>query len=237
MASVKRGRKAQDLTAERASANGPSNGGLLKEHAYRELKQRILSGALAPGSFLAERQLAGELGMSKTPVRAALERLELEGYITVSPQQGILVRDLSFHDIADQYEIRAALETYVLRTLAGQLTAAQLELLRENLRVQEVNARDGDVDRAVQLDADFHFLFCKFLGNQEILRVMGHLRDKMRRLITRVFTINPGRILTSYQEHLGIADAVIQGDALLAVQRIEDHLQYGKQCLLSPRHG
>ena len=209
--------------------------GLLKEKAYLELKQRILDGTFAPGTFLAERQLAQQLGMSKTPIRAALERLELGGFITVSPQQGILVRDLTIQDIADQYEIRLALETFVLRAVSGRLTDSQKDQLHGNLVEQEANTRGGSVDQAVQLDADFHILFGEFLGNQEILRVMSHLRDKMRRIIARVYRLNPGRILTSYQEHSAIAEAVLLGDAALAAQRIEDHLEFGKQCLLSPR--
>src|SRR5437870_2186503 len=98
---------------------------LLKERAYSEIKRRILDGGFAPSTFLSERQLASQLAMSKTPIRAALERLEMEGLVVVSPQQGILVRDLSVHEIADLYEMRAALETYVVRAVAGQLTAGQ----------------------------------------------------------------------------------------------------------------
>src|SRR5262249_52042289 len=78
--------------------------GLLKDRAYDEIKRYILNNDFPPGTFLAERQLAAQLGMSKTPVKAALERLELEGLICVSPQQGIVVRDLSVQEIADQYE-------------------------------------------------------------------------------------------------------------------------------------
>src|SRR5213080_3141617 len=76
-------------------ADGPAVRGLLKERAYAEIKQRILSGAFAPGTFLSERQLALQLQMSKTPIRAATERLEQEGFLTISPQQGIVVHDLS----------------------------------------------------------------------------------------------------------------------------------------------
>ena len=92
-----------------------SSRSLLKEQAYEQIKSRLLNNNYPPGSFLAERRLAENLGMSKTPVRAALERLELEGFITVSPQQGIVVRELSVREIADQYELRAALESYTLR--------------------------------------------------------------------------------------------------------------------------
>jgi DNA-binding GntR family transcriptional regulator len=208
---------------------------LLKERAYAEIKRNILSGGLPPGSFVAERQLAAGLGMSKTPIRTALERLEFEGFITISPQQGIIIRDLSLHEIADHYEIRIVLEAYIARMIAGQLTAEQKERVRANLKAQAA-VRDGrDVPAAVSLDAEFHILFGEFLGNQEILRVMGQLRDKVQRIITKVYQINPGRIASSYEEHRAIADAVLRGEAVQAAQLLEEHLNFGKQHLLSPR--
>src|SRR5262245_25517969 len=144
----------------------------MKVRAYNEIKQFIQRGDLAPGSFLAERQLADQLGMSKTPIRAALVRLEAEGFVTISPQQGILIRDLTVPEIVDQYEIRAALETYVVRTLAGKLTADQVARLRENLAAQEALTPEVDAAPGVALDVEFHTLFSEFLGNREILGVM-----------------------------------------------------------------
>src|SRR5690349_12584816 len=78
----------------------------LKHRAYAALKSRILSGALSPGELLSERLLAQDLKMSKTPVHAALERLEGEGLVTVTAQQGIIVRAISPEEIADHFEIR-----------------------------------------------------------------------------------------------------------------------------------
>jgi DNA-binding GntR family transcriptional regulator len=209
--------------------------GLLKERAYDEIKGLILGGDLAPGTFLAERQLAARLGMSKTPVRSALERLESEGFISISPQQGAIIRDQSLHEIADQYEIRTAIETFVARQLAGHLTREQVDQVRTNLEAQRENLGVGSVERGVALDEAFHTLFCEFLGNHEILRVMGQLGDKVHRVISQVFTLNVSRIASSYREHQAIADAIIDGDANLASRLIEEHLQFGKLALLSPR--
>jgi DNA-binding GntR family transcriptional regulator len=214
------------------AANGR---GLLKERAYVEIKQHILNNVYAGSGFLAERQLASQLGMSKTPIRAALERLELEGFVTISPQQGIIVRELSIHDIADLYEIRTALETFVFRRLAGRLTPAQIGRLRANLDAQKNNRASHDIERGITLDTDFHLLFCEFFGNQEMLRVMKALSAKIHRVMSQVFTINPDRMADSYAEHCALADAVIGGDAALAARRIEEHLELGKQVLLSPR--
>jgi DNA-binding GntR family transcriptional regulator len=216
-------------------ANGGVRG-LLKERAYEELKRRLLNNHYPPGSFLAERQLAEQLGMSKTPVKAALERLEHEGFITVSPQQGIVVRELALREIADQYEIRVALETFTVRSVAGKLAPDQVARLKANLKAQDAIRGTNQVARAVELDAEFHTLFAEFLGNQEILRVTMQLREKMQRVITAVFHINAARIDSSYEEHRAIAEAVLRGDGAEAARMAERHLMIGKQFLLAPRH-
>jgi DNA-binding GntR family transcriptional regulator len=215
---------------------GTGERGLLKQQAYVALKTLIQDSTFPPGEFLSERQLAARLGMSKTPVKAALERLEFEGFITVSPQQGIVVRDLSIHEIADLFEIRLAMETFVVRAIAGKLTAAQQLQLQRNLDQQTQAATSNDVRPCVQLDTEFHRLLCEFHGNREILLVMSRLREKMHRLISRVFANQSGRPTDSAREHAAIAQAVVEGDAELAAHRMEQHLEFGKQSLLSPRH-
>lgn len=207
----------------------------LKDRAYELIKQRLMNNDYPPGSFLSERQLAESLGMSKTPVKVALERLEAEGFVTVSPQQGIVVRELSVSEIADQYEIRSALESYTLRTLAGRLTPEQVTRVRANLKAQARLRGSGDVAKGVELDAGFHTQFVEFLGNGEIQRVIVQLREKMQRIVTQVFRLCPSRIDTSYEEHAAIAAAVIDGDGARAAELIGRHLELGKRLILSPR--
>jgi len=208
---------------------------LLKDRAYELIKHRLLKNEYPPGSFLSERQLADVLGMSKTPVKAALERLEMEGFISVSPQQGIVVRELSVREIADLYEIRAALESYTLRSLAGHLTAEQIGRVQANLDAQSQLRGSGDVAKGVELDATFHRQFVEFLGNGEILRVIVQLREKMQRVVTQVFRLCPTRIESSYEEHVAIAAAVKDGDGVQAAELLVRHLELGKRLILSPR--
>jgi DNA-binding GntR family transcriptional regulator len=207
----------------------------LKDQAYQRIKQRLLNNDYPPGSFLSERRLAEDLGMSKTPVKGALERLESEGFISVSPQQGIVVRELSVREIADQYEIRAALESYTLRTLAGKLTSDQVARVRANLQAQARLRGTADMAKGMELDAAFHIQFPEFLGNGEILRVIVQLREKMQRVIAQVFQLCPARIDASYDEHAAIAAAVIDGDGDQAAGLIVQHLELGKRLILSPR--
>jgi DNA-binding GntR family transcriptional regulator len=209
--------------------------GHLKKRAYTALKGLLVSGPLVPGSFLSERQLAKQLGMSNTPVRAALERLEAEGFITISPQQGIVVRELSIREIIDHYELREALETFVIRKLAGRLTAEQVGRVRANLDDQRRSLDARDFERNVALDAEFHTLFCGFLGNDQIARVMLQLRDKIHRAIVSIAKQDLGRIMESYREHRGIADAVAAGEAERAAALLVEHLEAGRSSILSPR--
>jgi DNA-binding GntR family transcriptional regulator len=218
-----------------AAVPEPGDKSLLKQRAYAELKQLIQDATFRPGDFLSERQLAARLGMSKTPVKAALERLEAEGFIAVAPQQGIVVREVSLQEIADQFEIRAALESFVLRAVAGKLASDEVQRVRRNLEAQRLAVAEHDVPRSVERDSEFHMLFCELLGNREIVRVMTQLREKIHRAISRVFQQNAERLASSHAEHEAIAAAVIAGDAELAAKRLEEHLNYGKQFLLAPR--
>ncbi|MFZ5831697.1 MAG: GntR family transcriptional regulator [Planctomycetota bacterium] len=209
--------------------------GLLKVHAYNGLKDSIVTGTYPPGTFLSERRLVEQMAMSKTPIRAALERLEGEGYVRVSPRQGIVVREPSLGEIADQFEIRLALERHVIESLAGNLAADQVLRLRENLRRQREAAEHEDLPESVRLDSEFHVMLCEFHGNQEIIATMMRLREKMTWVIGLVFKQSDGRMVPNLREHEAIAEAVIHGDAAAAVNGLRRHLDYGKQSLLSPR--
>lgn len=204
---------------------------LLKDKAYAEIKNSLLDETFPPGTFLSERQLSSMLGMSKTPIRAALERLESEGFVAVAPQQGIVVRELSMDEIVDLFDIRLALESFVVSRLAGRLLPDQIEQLRENLDAQKGCAERNDLLSYTKLDAEFHLMFSCFLDNQEILRVMLRLQDKIHRVIIKV-SQSPGRPRDSYEEHLGIMKAVSNGEGDLAAARIGEHLAYGRRFLV-----
>jgi DNA-binding GntR family transcriptional regulator len=153
--------------------------------------------------------------------------------VSVSPQLGISVREMSLHEIVDLFDIRAALETFVVRSLAGRLRPAQVERLRANLKNQKECAQTGDPQTLTRLDTDFHLLFCEFLDNREITRVLVHLRDKLHRVILRVMSRAEGRLATAVGEHAGIAEAVIRGKGEVAAERVKRHLEFGKQFLMS----
>ena len=208
---------------------------LLKEQAFDVIKKKIMDEEFPPGSFLAERKLASMLGMSKTPVKSALERLEMEGFITISPQQCILVREIPIHEIADQYEIRTALETHVVRGLAKRITETQAAALLESIESQRAIAESNDVVEWVNRDAAFHLLLVEQYGNQAILRTMLDLENRMHRIISRVFKLQPLRSRESLVEHQAIVNAILTGKSEEAAALVTAHLQQGRDLVLAPR--
>jgi DNA-binding GntR family transcriptional regulator len=215
-------------------SQGAASATRLQSRAYAELRRLIVSGEFPPGTFLSERQLASQLQMSKTPVHVALERLEAEGFVTISAQQGIVVRGLSVEDILDHYELREAIETYVTGKLAGRLNQNQQAQLRESLRQQEAALSARDVAALMDLDARFHLLLMSFLGNHQITATMEQLRDKIHQVILRVTSVDHNRLHESVEEHAKIVDALVQGDAAAASRLAVDHLEAGKQRILNP---
>ena len=207
----------------------------LANRAYDDLKALFQDGTYAPGDFLTEGELARRLRMSKTPVRTALTRLEMDGFVTVSPQQGIVVREPSIHEVIDLFDIRIALETFVVRRLAGNLTTEQVTRLRVNLDLQGRAVKDHDNETATRLDTEFHLMLCEFLDNREITQAMERLRGKLHRIILGIQRKSPERMVDGWREHEAIAESVTQGRGEQAAQRVVQHLEWGKKFLVAPK--
>ena len=206
---------------------------LLKDVAYEKLRALIVSGTLPQGAFLAERRLAEVLNMSKTPVKSALERLESEGFITISPQQGVVVRTPSRNEILDLIELRLALETLAVSRVAQRgLTFNQQQGLRSNLAAQEVALQAQDVPGMAELDIAFHLLLCEALGNRQVLQVMTLLKARLQQMAFFVSSKASGRMENSLREHQRLFEAIEQRDVSRATSLLERHLEYGKQFLI-----
>src|SRR3954453_8796698 len=109
----------------------------LKEQAYQQLLDLLMSGELTPDAFWSERQLAARLGMSKTPIRVALERLDRDGFVEILPQRGVRLRELTEDEAVDHYDFRIALETWNVRRVAERVNARELRDLRRIVARQE----------------------------------------------------------------------------------------------------
>lgn len=212
----------------------------LKDRAYARIKKQILREELEPNSFLSERGLARDLGMSNTPVRLALARLEHEGYVRISPQQGIVVVALTVEEIVDYIDFRLALESFVVRQITGALSAREVEALEDNLRRQR-EVLDGatperkDREALLRMDVSFHLLLSSAFGNRQISRAVELQHDMLFRVANRVFRTHPERLEQSVKEHHEIVEAIVGGVREDAVSCIEAHILKIKPLLVGVR--
>lgn len=152
--------------------------GAATRRAYERIRRDIVAGTLAPGSMLSENELAKDLGVSRTPVRTALSRLQTEGWVTIYPQRGALVRELTYDEIRDAAEVRHAMETAgVLRSdpahaepLLGELDAS-IEKQRKALA-------DGDFATFNEESQRFHRGFVELSGNAMMLSLYDRVQDR-----------------------------------------------------------
>lgn len=206
---------------------------LLKERAYQELKDLIQTGVFTPHESLSERQLAERLQMSKTPIRAALENLEMQGLVKVSPQKGILVRELSARETNELFEVRLAMEPYVAKQLVKCAWSLQQKNgLDENLRRQIAAAKSEDALVATQLDIEFHRILASVLDNREMSLCLERCFDKLHRSLLCINRSVPGRLLKCQRDHVAIVAAIRKGNASAAAKSMVEHLNYGRQFLL-----
>lgn len=205
----------------------------LKEKAYIELRQHLLNGTIKPGDYLTERTLVEMLGMSRTPIRAALERLDAEGLAKYTPNKGLVVVEISLQQAVDLYDYRIALECYVVRKLASYgWTGEETEWFRNNLREQEHYAIAEDHVKFTDADAMFHKQLARVCGNGEIVQAMERIRDKLHQVALRVLRKDRQRISVSCNDHKLIFEHIVQGNGDEAAAAMERHLEYGKQILI-----
>lgn len=205
----------------------------LKEKAYNHLRELIMNGELKPGDFLTERTLVEMLSMSRTPIRAALERLDVEGLANYTPNKGLIVAEISMNRVIDIYDYRMAIECYVVRKLATRnWNQEDLNWFKENLRLQMQCAEELDYVRFTEADSLFHRKLMKVYDNAEITSTMEQLQDRMHQIALKVLRKERSRIQVSYEDHLLIFEYIEQGNSEKAHQQMEQHLEYGKRILI-----
>jgi DNA-binding GntR family transcriptional regulator len=203
----------------------------LRETAFQVIKQHIVHGEWAGGMFLSEKFLSELLGMSKTPIRSAFDRLEMMGLVKLSPKQGVFVQELSLKKILEFYELRLSLETYAARKLTGRMDAAFFHRLDDNIALQDEAIRQDEISRYVELDREFHAMIVGGLDNEEYMEVMSRIQDKFLLVVRMTFVKNKRRLIGSIEEHRQIRDALAGQDAGLSARLIEAHIEYVKKIM------
>jgi DNA-binding GntR family transcriptional regulator len=194
----------------------------IRQEAYQKLRNWILEGILAPGVQLRDKDLAEQLGVSRTPIREALLRLEDEGLVQTKPNRSTLVSSIDFHSAFHLYSIVWTLEPLALSQAFGSLTEAQTQAMVEaNERfLQKMNK--GDRLGAVDADNDFHSVYVKLSQNSELVKIITEVKNKLKRLDLYYFDKVKDAVL-SYEEHRQIIEALKKKDLSLAIKAIENN--------------
>jgi len=203
----------------------------LKQTAYERIKAGILSCEYAPGSLLNEDRLCQDLGMSRTPIRDALGRLEQERLITIRPKVGYLVSNVTADVIRMTYESRILVEPYIILNYCTDLSAQQLSELAAIQQKVEKSVRSKGPD-IYQYDHEFHSYLVSFCPNSYLREFYTSLSDQNNRLRILVNRSSEKRIRETVSEHEYVLKALKKGDSRAAAEAMKEHLSTALQATL-----
>jgi DNA-binding GntR family transcriptional regulator len=193
------------------------------ERVYSHIKKAVLDRRYEGGTLLTEGELAEAVGVSRTPVREALLKLEVEGLIKLYPKKGALVLAVSAQEIADVVETRLLVEEFAVRK-AVPASARLIARLEEVLDEQRERARDGDLAAFAVTDRCFHAEIVRNAGNEILSKLYDQLRDRQLRMGVAVLEAHPDRVAKNIDEHAELLDAIRSGDTEGAARCVRRHV-------------
>ncbi|HHW57606.1 MAG TPA: GntR family transcriptional regulator [Clostridia bacterium] len=196
----------------------------LRDVVFDYMKNAIITGKLQPGERLMEVQLAEKLGVSRTPVREAIRKLELEGLVVMVPRKGAYVADLDAKDLLNVLEVRSSLEGLAASLAAERITDEEIEKLKKIVEEFRLKMEEGDNEALVKLDKEFHDLIFAASRNDKLMQIMNNLQEHVHRF--RVKYINDEKKAKKiYQEHKKIAEVITSRDTEAARRWAEKHIR------------
>ena len=192
------------------------------DQVHRVLREAIVRVRLLPGTPISENSICRQFAVSRTPVRAAIQRLSEEGLVDVYPQQGSFVAPIRIGGIHDNHFVRRALEVALLREVAPHWTPAMSREMRDAVGAQVAAIAAGDVDGFHLHDERFHQLFAVHAGRDGVWTAILAAKAKLTRFIR--FSGHARRLPVVIDEHLAILDALDAGDAWAAEAALITHL-------------
>ncbi|MBI5887849.1 MAG: GntR family transcriptional regulator [Deltaproteobacteria bacterium] len=203
----------------------------LRERIVDFIKDSVVSGRLKPGERVPEQEIAGNFGISRTPIREAFRQLESEGFITVTPRKGAVVSPITDKDVSEFYSIKSLLEGFAARTACAKLTEKDLKKL-ESLNASMARcAEKNDVKGFFKVDAQFHDAFLKACGNEKLFILIHQLVQQFERFRITAMSL-PGRMQDSVKQHEEIVGAFKRGDAVLVEALVKANAERGRDVLV-----
>ena len=204
----------------------------LAEKVYGKIREKILGENLTPGTRLISDQLAKEMGVSRTPVKEALLRLEKEGFVVSIPRRGMYVKELSRAEIEEIYEIREALEVLAVRLAVPLISRRQVRAMVETCHVFQRSVKKKDIQSCLKADFEFHKLLIEARGNSKLVEVISAFNLQFLSISVR----GPeywGHAPRYVEQHMAIIDTLSNHDSDLAQELLRKHIREGKKLILS----
>ncbi len=196
----------------------------LRDIVFETLRKAILDGDLKPGERVMEVQLAEKLGVSRTPVREAIRKLELEGLLEMIPRKGAYVADVSIKDVLNVLEVRASLEGLAASLAAERITEDEIDSLRKSAEEFETMNKNNDRDGMVQKDTEFHSVLLNAARNNKLLSIVESLSDYVQRFRVIYFT-EYSDAKNIMDDHRAILDAIKERDVEKANRVAQEHIE------------
>lgn len=194
-----------------------------RERIYLYIREQILRGVFPGGSFMEEEQICSAMGVSRTPVREALHRLEAERFIDLIPRRGAMVRQVTAQELADLYETRRMIEGYAIARICQQEIAVPRDM---DAILDAMDAIAGtDYFARVELNRSFHFSMIALLGNEVLSELYQSLGSRQQRVAMSALSADPGRIERIRAEHRALLEALRARDEVKARAILDQHLR------------
>ena len=195
----------------------------LRDVVFNTLRQAILRGELKPGERLMEIQLANKLGVSRTPIREAIRKLELEGLVLMIPRKGAEVAEITEKSLRDVLEVRRALEELAVELVCEKITDEQIQDLKGAAEDFKASLKEGDITRIAEADVKFHDVIYMATDNQKLIQLLNNLREQMYRY--RVEYLKRSDFHQQLiDEHEEIIETIESGQKDWAVQVVCQHV-------------
>lgn len=196
------------------------------EQAYELIKRKIIIGEISNQKPISVNGLSKDFTMSKTPVRDALQKLQTEGFVRIIPNQGIVVQELTIAEVTQMYELRVAIEEYLVKKTINLLTDKDIRHFRDILEKQRQAMENNDPFELMKYDNEQHLYFHKVYYNPIIF-------DVVHRVVDRIFYGGvqalrmPGRMQAVLEEHIRLVDALEERNLAKFNQALENHFTKG----------
>jgi DNA-binding GntR family transcriptional regulator len=192
----------------------------LTQQAYRSIRDTIIWGKIDGRQHLTEEFFANRFGISKSPIREALNRLESEGLITIIPRRGAFVTDFSVHDAEEIYELREALEALAIRDLI--LNSKVVAQLQKSVRAAAAYRKKNDKLNYIREDAAFHSILADASSNTRLKKILQNMQNQMLVLRCRTFELTSH---SSIHQHTAILNALHKNQRGIAEQLMTEHIR------------